>query len=797
MRTKYFLLGILINLSTLHGVTGYAQTDLYPSTFHLRDVRLLEGPFRHAQELNVSVLLKYDVDRLLAPFRKEAGLPSKAESFPNWLGLDGHILGHYLSAMAIHYASTGLPEFRERMEYIVAELKACQIANGIKHPDWGVGYVGGVPDGKGLWPEIMAGNTARIWDYWVPWYNVHKTFEGLKDAWYFGGSEDARKVFLKFCDWAINITSRLSDSQMEAMLGNEHGGMNEVLAHAYKMTGEDKYLVAAKRFSHKYLLNPMAEGIDMLENLHANTQIPKALGFARIAEVSGDATYKRAARFFWETVSGPRSLALGGNSRHEFFPPTESYIEYIHDVQGPESCNTHNMVKLTKNLFRIDPNAKYVDYFERALFNHILSTQHPKHGGYVYFTPARPRHYRVYSAPNSAMWCCVGTGMENHGNYAEFIFAHLDDTLFLNLFIASELNWGDKGIKVRQETEFPFEDRTRITISEGRARFTLMVRKPFWVAEGAMEVTVNGRRQRISETPSSYIAIDRRWRKGDIVEIKIPKHLRIEHLPNVPEYVAFMYGPILLGAKTGTEDLRGLIAGDGRWEHIAHGRMLPVNEAPVLIANDIKKITDKLVPVQGNPLAFSMANLNIVNADKELILQPFFQIHDARYMMYWLHLSESGYQRVLDSIASMEAVMMELAGRTVAFVQPGHQQPEADHFMEFSQSNAGIHMDQFFRYARNGGYFSYLLPTKGESDLSLIVRYWGHEPANRNFSIMIDGVLLTSENLSDKWNVGEFRDVEYKLPNDLLEGKEAIRIKFLSTERSVAGRVFGVRLVRQ
>ncbi|HSV87479.1 MAG TPA: beta-L-arabinofuranosidase domain-containing protein, partial [Bacteroidales bacterium] len=259
----------------MQGVTGYAQTDLYPSTFHLRDVRLLEGPFRHAQELNVSVLLKYDVDRLLAPYRKEAGLPPKAESFPNWLGLDGHILGHYLSAMAIHYASTGKPEFRERMEYIVAELKACQIANGIKHPDWGVGYVGGVPHGKGLWPEIKAGNTARIWDYWVPWYNVHKTFEGLKDAWYYGGSEDALKVFLKFCDWAINLTSGLTDTQMEAMLANEHGGMNEVLAHAYKMISEDKYLVAAKRFSHKYLLNPMAEGIDMLENLHANTQIPK------------------------------------------------------------------------------------------------------------------------------------------------------------------------------------------------------------------------------------------------------------------------------------------------------------------------------------------------------------------------------------------------------------------------------------------------------------------------------------------------------------------------------------------
>lgn len=777
---------------------GYSQEKLYKNTFPLSSVSLLDGPFKHAQDLNVKHLLEYETDRFLAPFRREAGLPEKAKSFDNWEsdGLDGHVGGHYLSAMAIHYASTGNQECFKRMQYMVQEFKECQEASSKKYPDWGVGYIGGVPNSDSLWTQIKAGNTGIIWRYWVPWYNLHKTYAGLRDAWLYGGNEEAKAVFLKLCDWGINITAGLTDEQMESMLGNEHGGMNEVYADAFQITGDEKYLHAAKRFSHKDILLPMAESRDNLDNKHANTQVPKAVGFQRVAEVSGDHEYDHAGSYFWETVTGNRSLAIGGNSRREFFPPKEACIDYVSAVEGPESCNTNNMLKLTEVLFRMHPKALYADYYERALYNHILSTQHPDHGGYVYFTPARPRHYRVYSAPNKAMWCCVGTGMENHGKYGEFIYAHSSDSLFVNLFIASELNWEKQGIKLKQETDFPYAETSTITITEGNSKFKLLVRYPGWVEAGKMEVKVNGKVYAFNAQPQSYIEIDRKWKKGDVVELNIPMHNTIEELPNVPSYIAIMHGPILLGSKAGTEDLRGLIAGTGRWEHIAGGRMLPVNEAPIIIEDDRSKIGDALVPVKGKPLHFTVPDLKVVNAGNGIELEPFYSIHDSRYMMYWLGLSNVEYQEVLDSIEKVEAEKLKLEQRTLDKVQPGQQQPEADHYMQSSNSTAGSYQNEFWRDARSGGFFSYQLSTNGETNASLIIKYWGDESSARIFDILVDDEKLATENTRRKWRVQEFREVVYPIPASMLKDKDKITLKFQPHEGNVAGGVFFIRLVK-
>lgn len=777
----------------------YAQDKLYPNTFALSDVQLLDGPFKHALELNVETLLKYDVDRFLAPFRKEAGLSEKAQRYGNWEsdGLDGHIGGHYLSAMAIHYAATGNEECYTRMLYMIDELKLCQDANGEKYPNWGVGYVGGVPNSETLWKGIKSGNTGIVWNYWVPWYNLHKTYAGLRDAWLYGGNEDAKQIFLKFCDWGISITSGLSDNQMESMLGSEHGGINEVFADAYQMTSDEKYLVAAKRFSHKEILNPMSEKVDNLNNKHANTQVPKAVGFQRIAEVSGDKKYDMAGSFFWETVTEKRSLAIGGNSRQEFFPPASSCIDYVTDVEGPESCNTNNMLKLTEVLFRMHPDAKYVDFYERALYNHILSTQHPEHGGYVYFTPARPRHYRVYSAPNEAMWCCVGTGMENHGKYGEFIYSHSIDTLYVNLFIASELNWKEKGIKLKQETSFPYSEVSKIIITEGNNDFCCKVRYPSWVEPGKLKIKINGELQSFNAEPSSFIAINRSWSAGDVLEITLPMHNSIEELPNVSSYIAIMHGPILLGAKTGSEDLRGLLAGAGRWDHIAGGNRLPINESPIIIEDNHADVANKLIPVEGDSLRFTTPDLNIINTDKTLEFVPFYSIHDSRYMMYWMELSSNEYQEVLDSIAASESDKLLLEERTIDQVQPGQQQPESDHYIMSSNSNTGTHMNEFWRDTRNGGYFSYQLSTDNEINLSLMVRYWGNESGNRTFNILIDNEKFATERLTNKWNVSEFKDVEYNIPNELVEGKSKIRVKFQAPSNGYAGGIFYLRLLRR
>lgn len=776
---------------------GSQQDKLYTNEFPLGDVKLLDGPFKHAQELNIQTLLEYDVDRLLAPYRKEAGLPAKAVSYTNWAGLDGHIGGHYLSALSIHYAATGNETCKQLMDYMVNELRACQEANALKYPGWGVGYAGGVPNSDAVWSTFKSGNFSNFNAAWVPWYNLHKTFAGLRDAWLYGNNQDAKEVFLLFCDWAIDITSGLTDAQMENMLNTEHGGMNEVLADAYQISGNEKYINAAKRFSHKFILNSMASRVDNLDNLHANTQVPKAVGFQRIAELTRDNSYAEAARFFWQTVTQNRSLAFGGNSRREHFPAASACIDYINDVEGPESCNTHNMLKLTEDLFRVDPNAKYADYYERAVLNHILSTQHPEHGGYVYFTPARPQHYRVYSAPNKAMWCCVGTGMENHGKYGEFIYTRMNDALYLNLFIASELNWKDKGVILRQETAFPEEEQTKLYItSTGPVDFTLMVRSPKWVKPGELKIIVNTDTLDVESVPQTYIPVQRTWNNGDSVRIDLPMHNSVEHLPNVEDYVAVMHGPVLLGARTGTENLTGLIADDSRWGHIASGSQIPLNQAPTLVFNTDSVISSNLLPVEGQPLHFTAKVLYPGAKDSTLELEPFYKIHDARYIMYWLTLSEEKYQHTLDSIAKSEQVKLQLEARTLDKVAPGEQQPEADHNMQAVNSVKGKFQNEFWRYAKEGGYFSYTLHTDGKQDLSLMVRYWGNETGNKTFDILIDDEKLVTENIAGKWNTNDFVNMEYPIPNSMTAGKEEITVKFQPVDAgNIAGRIFYIRLL--
>ncbi len=791
---KLFIFSGVFAVTIFTADTMYAQEKLYANEFNLGDVKLLNGPFKHARDLNIKTLLQYNVDRLLAPYLKEAGLTPKDSSYTNWAGLDGHIGGHYLTAMAINTA-TGNVECKKRLLYMIAELQKCQDANAKNNKSWAIGYVGGVPNSAAVWASVKDGDFKAFHAAWVPWYNVHKMYAGLRDAWIYAGSKQAKNMFLQFCDWAINITSSLTDEQMQSMLDTEQGGMNEVLADAYAISGNKKYLVAAKRFSHHMLLDPMSEGIDNLDNKHANTQVPKAIGFERIGELSGDKKYNDAGSFFWQTVTTNRTLAFGGNSRREFFPSAASAMDFINDVEGPESCNSNNMLKLTEDLFRRNPNAKYADYYERTIYNHILSTQNPETGGYVYFTPARPRSYRVYSAPNEAMWCCVGTGMENHGKYNEFIYTHSRDSLFVNLFIASELNWKEKGIQLTQQTKFPYEDKTKLLITQGNASFKLMIRYPWWVMNGGLKISVNGKKVSFTNQPSSYVAVNRNWKKGDVVEIDLPMHNTLSRLPDVPEYIAIMHGPILLGAKTGTQDLKGLIADDSRWGQIPSGKKLPVDKAPIFVADNISSITNDLVPEKNEPLHFTLKDLKVINP-VNIELQPFYQIYDARYMMYWMALSNHGYQKYIDSFAASEKEKLALEKRTLDFITPGEQQPEADHAMQDEKSRTGNNQYQMFREAFNGGYFSYTMSTNNETGLSLMVRYWGAEWGNRKFDIYIDDQKLVTEDNTGRWNQSKFFDVSYTIPDAMLKGKEQIRVKFQALKDNTAGAVYYLRLVK-
>jgi len=759
--------------------------------FSLRDVTLLDGPFKNAMDLNTRVLLQYDVDRLTAPFLKEAGLPAKGPLFPNWAGLDGHIGGHYLSALAITWAATGDPAVKERLEYMLSEMKKAQVKNGN-------GYVGGVPNGQALWDEIKRGNINFIRGYWVPWYNMHKVYAGLRDTWVYAGSAQAKDMFLSLCDWGLTVIAPLTDRQMEAMLSYEFGGMNEVYADAYKISGNAKYMDAAKRFAHKEIFGSMAAGFDNLDDKHANTQVQKAVGYGRVAELGRDPEYIRAAAFFWDTVVNKRSLAFGGNSRREHFPRASDTRSYIEDREGPESCNTYNMLKLTETLFRMEQKPEYADFYERAMFNHILSTQHPVHGGYVYFTPVRPMHYRVYSAPNSAMWCCVGTGMENHGKYGSFIYTHSDNALYVNLFVASQLNWKEKNVRVTQDTRFPDGESSRLTVSADKpVRFSLAVRHPRWAI--GMKASVNGEDISHNTQPSSYIVIDRVWNNGDVVDLSMPMGFTLEELPHYTNYIAIMRGPVLMGARTGTDNLTGLIAGDDRWAHIASGPFEYSFEAPFILG-DRKAIAARLSemqPVAGKPMCYTNPALFTREQDKRLVLEPFFRIHDSRYMAYWLSMPNNEYAAYSRRVRSQEKAKVALDLRTIDSVAVGEQQPEKDHMMNSSNSRNGIHSGEQWRDAINGGFFEYNLLTGGNvKGVSLMLRYWGNESGNRIFDILIDGKVLCRERLEGKWRRDEFIDVKYRIPAAMLQGKDSVTVRIQSLPDSIAGGIFYMRLLK-
>ena len=792
---KKQLMIALLSIAPALGVV--AQDKLYKDEFPLGDITLLDGPLKHARDLNVQVLLKYDCDRMLAPYRKEAGLQPRKPSYPNWDGLDGHVGGHYLSALAIN-AATGNEECRKRMEYMISELQLVLDANNQRPEAWCHNYIGGVPNSAKMWTAFSKGDFGPYFGTWAPFYNIHKMYAGLRDAWLYCGNEQAKNLFLKFCDWAVDITRDLNDEQMEKMLGNEHGGMNEVLADAYAITGEQKYLDCARRFSHRMLLVPLENGKDCLDNMHANTQIPKVIGYQRIAELAHDVQYHNASEYFWEIVTRQRSLAFGGNSRREHFPTKENCIDYINDIDGPESCNTYNMLKLTEDLNRVKPDGMYGDFYETAMFNHILSAQHPQHGGYVYFTSARPRHYRNYSAPNEAMWCCVGTGMEDHGKYGQFVWTHdkgvkaEDDALYMNLFVASELNWKDRKMVIRQQTAFPYAETSVVEVAKGKGTFILKVRKPSWCEN----FTVKGVGfDADSYEENGFVCIKRKWKKGDQVKISMPMHAYIKPMINVPQYVAIMYGPILLGMKTGTEDMRGLIADDSRFGQYAGGKKLALDEAPILLPKHLDDIAKNLKPVPGKPLHFKLATHMENTIDGEL--QPFFEIHDSRYMMYWLALGENDYKAYMQKLADEEKARQALEARTVDKVNPGEQQPETDHRMETDDSNKGNTEGIFFRDAKDGHYFSYLMQTKGETNLSLQLKFWGQDEwRTSEFDIYVNDKLLCSVNNSHRWRTTQFKTVDYAIPSEFVKGKKEIRVKFVAHKGKQVGQIYGVRLVK-
>lgn len=767
-------------------MTLQAERSLFP----LQEIKLLESPFLEAQKADIQYLMSLDADRLLAPFFREAGLTPKAKPYGNWesMGLDGHTAGHYLTALAQTVAITGDKAASDRLRYLLNELQKCQEASGN-------GFIGGTPGSKKLWSDLVSSHFTTgngMQGKWVPWYNLHKTFAGLRDAWLLTNNQQAKTMYLKLSDWCCTLIAQLTDDQMQRMLGEEHGGMNEVLADAYAVSGEQKYLDAARRFSHLALLNPLIQGQDKLTGMHANTQIPKVVGFERIGELSGDVSWEKAAEYFWQNVTEKRSIAIGGNSVSEHFNPTTDFSSMIETKEGPETCNTYNMLKLSKLLWQRTGDTKYLEFYEKAMFNHILSSEHP-HGGFVYFTPVRPRHYRVYSEAQESFWCCVGTGLENHTKYGELLYAHDQKDLYVNLYVPSVLNWKENGLVLTQTGDLSKENQVALQLKLKKSTsFSLKLRRPLWTKVLEFAVVVNGQPTTYTIGSDNYVELKRKWSNGDVIEIRMPMHLRAEFLPDGSKWAAFEYGPWVLGAETDTTDLTGLEAGGSRMGHVANGPAYPIDQAPFFIVDRLQP--DDLFKSVDSPNHFAVKGSISPEKYRNLVLKPFYQIHDARYMVYWNILTPEEYVQVQEDRRHLEEERIALDNRTLDQVRPGEQQPEKDHNGKFERSQSGIFMDRHWRHAN--GWFSYDMKKPSTENVSLMVTYSGSD-VNRTFNILIDNVLLNTVKLEDGLR-GKFYSREYAIPAERIrqDTDGVLTVKFEAVPGSIAGGIYDVRLLK-
>lgn len=764
--------------------TALAQTTPKVEYFGISDVRLTRSAFKHAEDMDIQYLLALNPDRLLAPYLKGAGLPPKADNYTNWenTGLDGHIGGHYLSALSFMYAATGNEEIGRRLDYVLSELKRCQDTAGD-------GYLCGVPDGRKMWKEIEQGNvraaTFGLNDRWVPLYNIHKIYAGLRDAYLVAHREEAKDMLVKLTDWMERTTANLTDAQMQDMLRSEHGGLNETFADVAAITGDKRYLTLAHRFSHDIILNPLLKQEDKLTGIHANTQIPKVIGFKRIADIEKNDDWSKAADFFWHTVVNNRSITIGGNSVYEHFHPADNFEPMRTSEQGPETCNTYNMLRLTKMLYATSADAKYMDYYERALFNHILSTQDPVQGGFVYFTPMRSGHYRVYSQPQTSFWCCVGSGLENHARYGEMIYAHKgNDQLYVNLFIPSTLEWGD--INIEQSTSFPDEEGTSVIVTSKKGKnkkFTLNIRVPEWVNEGELSLTINGKTEKVN-IADGYVKVNRSWKDGDKLHISMPMHLRAIDMPDNSHNYSFLYGPIVLASRMGTQRQDGMFADDSRGGHIAQGPRLPLQNMPVVVGST-EDILSHITKTDGK-MEFTLKGVSPENYEG-MKLEPFYRIHESRYMVYWPVLSASEVAKRQEKVARQESIAQALEARTADKVTCGEQQPESDHFVKMEWSGTGNDGGVQWRETRQ--WFSYRMKTNGRKITAVRIAF--RPENNRDARVLINdteiGLFSTADN----------GVIEIPVKADVIGKAETITLKIAKGNKDITPHIYEVRLIAE
>lgn len=740
------------------------------SAFPLEAVRLKPSIFLTSIEANQKYLLSLEPDRLLHNFRVSAGLEPKGALYGGWeaRGIAGHSLGHYQSGCALMYAQTGDIRFKERALYVTRELAEVQAKQGD-------GYAGGTTvdrggktiDGKVVYEELRKGDIRTsgfdLNGGWVPVYTYHKVFAGALDAHKYCNDAASLKVAIGLGDYFGKIIEGLSDDQVQQILRAEHGGINESYAELYARTGDKRWLTLSQRLCHKAILDPLAQGRDELNGKHANTQIPKVIGAARIYELAGEPHHAKTALFFWETVTKDHSYVIGGNSDHEHFGMPRQLSTRL-DQQTCEACNTYNMLRLTRHLYGWSGDARYFDFYERAHLNHIMSQQDPATGMFSYFSPLVSGFGRVHSTPDNDFWCCVGSGMESHSKHGESIYWQSGNRVAINLYYASSLDWAEKGLKLDMDTAFPLKDTVSIRVTQAPKKGTpdLSLRVPVWAK---LPVLILNGKQMTTAPKDGYITLTG-LKTGDVLALTLPMQTYHEVMPDDANLVAYLSGPLVLAADLG-----------------------PMSEAwegydPAIVADSAEGV---LKAASGDHV-YTLAK----GRPEDLTLRPYFAQHNNRTAVYFRRFSPAEWQTVEVGYKADARARAALAAATVDHIRLGEQQPEKDHNFDGTPNTSVISHLALRGRMMNRGYFQFEMAVR-PGDLALQVVYAGRD-RNKDFNILIDGQPFVRERLEGDATT-TMNTKTYPLPAALIAGKSKITVRF-EAERDQWTSVYDVRVFK-
>lgn len=768
--------------------------------FPLNDVQITEGQFKQIQDLDHQYLLTLEPDRMLSWFRREAGLTPKAQPYPYWESenvwgggpLAGHILGFYMSSMSMMYQTTNDPMILERLNYVIKELKQCQEAQGD-------GYLLATINGKHVFEDVIDGefttNNPCINTTWEPIYIMNKIMLGLYGIYTRCNIQDAKSILINMANWFGNeVLDKLDHDNIQKLLVCEHGSINESYINVYEITGDSKYLEWAKKLNDEDMWVPLSKNEDILNGWHANTQIPKFTGFNAVYRYTNNKAYNNAAINFWDIVVKKHTWINGGNSTGEHFFEENLFESKVSQKGGPESCNSVNMMRLTESLYQTDALPQRIDYYERVLYNHILANYDPEQGMCVYYTPMRPGHYKIYGTKYHSFWCCTGTGFEAPAKFAQMIYAHKDNSLYVNLFIPSMLNWKEKGVQIQQSTAFPDENKSVLTLKTLSAQyFNLKIRKPYWAENKDFTVSINGETIE-TETTNGYITISRKWKNEDKIQISFSPLLKVIPLKNSTRYYAITYGPIVLGTKINNTNIG---KEEFRYPRKTIGDIIiPMSEAPVLFG-DINSITHNIKRLPTKELMFEY-NSPIKDS---VILMPFNRIHFSRYAIYMIHINSiQEYKNTVSYGNSYTKSKTEVKGINIDVVDIGDTDSEQMHKMEAVNSfSESYDYTSHLRRAINGGYFMYNLKTLPQNQQYLYVVFRGNDQDTFSFDILVDGHIIKTftRNKNEKILATQYYIEYIPIPQELTNNKQNITVKISAKLKETTGDILDLRIINK